>query len=82
MKRLFLAARHLASNREISADKAYKEATTYNDKANPVERRGRKATGPRFLRDAYRDAAKDIKTAGLSLTTVSGCAPFKHPYHR
>ena len=35
------------------------------DKAKPAERRGRKTTGPRFLRDAACDATKDPKTAGL-----------------
>ena len=35
------------------------------DKAKPVERRGRKATGPRFLREATEDFPKDPKIAGL-----------------
>ena len=38
-----------------------------NDKAKPVERRGRKATGPRFLREAKDDSPKDPKTAELPL---------------
>ena len=36
-----------------------------NDKAKPVKRRGRKATGPRFLREAKEDLPKDPKTAEL-----------------
>jgi hypothetical protein len=40
-------------------------STTNSDKAKPAERRGRKATGPRFLRDGACDATKDPKTAGL-----------------
>ena len=39
-----------------------------NDKAKPAERRLRKATGPRFLRDAVCDATKDPKTAGLPIS--------------
>jgi len=35
------------------------------DKAKPAERRGRKATGPRFLREAINDSPKDSKIAGL-----------------
>jgi len=37
------------------------------EKSKPAERQGRKATGPRFLRDAFDafDATKDPKTAGL-----------------
>ena len=42
----------------------YTEKIT-NDKAKPAERRGRKATGPRFLREAKEDSPKDLKTAGL-----------------
>ena len=34
-------------------------------KGKPAERQGRKATGPRPLPDAFRDAFKDPKTAGL-----------------
>jgi hypothetical protein len=30
-----------------------------NDKAKPAERRGRKATGPRFLREAKDDSPKN-----------------------
>ena len=30
-----------------------------NDKAEPAERRGRKATGPRFLREAMDDSPED-----------------------
>ena len=36
-----------------------------NEKAKPAERRGRKATGPRFLREAKDDSPKDPKIAGL-----------------
>ncbi len=36
-----------------------------NDKAKPAERRGRKATGPRFLREAMDDSPKDPKIAEL-----------------
>ncbi len=36
-----------------------------NDKAKPAERRGRKATGPRFLREATEDFPKEPKTAEL-----------------
>ncbi len=35
------------------------------DKDKPAKRWGRKATGPRFLRDAFDDATKDPKTAEL-----------------
>ncbi len=35
------------------------------DKAKPAKRRGRKATGPRFLREAKEDLPKDPKTAEL-----------------
>ncbi len=35
------------------------------DKAKPATRRGRKATGPRVLREAMDDSPKDPKTAGL-----------------
>jgi hypothetical protein len=38
-----------------------------HDKSKPAKRQGRKATGPRFLRDAYNDATKDPKIAGLPL---------------
>ncbi len=41
------------------------------DKAKPAERRGRKATGPRFLSDASRDASKDPKTPGCRHTWTS-----------
>ncbi len=42
-----------------------------DDKSKPAKRQGRKATGPRFLRDASNDATKDPKTAGLpSLVTL------------
>ena len=36
-----------------------------NEKAKPAKRRGRKATGPRFLREAMEDLPKDPKIAGL-----------------
>jgi len=36
-----------------------------DNKAKPVERRGRKATGPRFLREVMDDSPKDPKIAGL-----------------
>ncbi len=39
-----------------------------NVKAKPAERRGRKATGPRFLREATEDLPKDPKTAELPQT--------------
>ncbi len=35
------------------------------DKGKPDESRGRKATGPRSLRDAYNNATRDPKTAKL-----------------
>jgi len=35
------------------------------DKGKPDQSQGRKATGPRFLRHAFRDATKDTKIAGL-----------------
>ncbi len=37
-----------------------------NNKAKPAERRGRKDTGPRFLREVTDDLPKDPKTTGLS----------------
>jgi len=36
-----------------------------NDKAKPAERRGRKATGPRFLREAKERLPEGPKIAGL-----------------
>ncbi len=36
-----------------------------NDKTKPAERRGRKATGPRFLREVMADLPKGRKIAGL-----------------
>jgi hypothetical protein len=36
-----------------------------NDNAKPAERQGRKATGPRFLREVTEDSPKDPKTAEL-----------------
>jgi len=36
-----------------------------SDKAKPAEKRGRKAAGPRFLREAMEDSPKDPKIAGL-----------------
>ncbi len=35
------------------------------DKGKPDQSQGRKATGPRFLRDAFCYATKDSKIAGL-----------------
>ena len=35
------------------------------EKGNPGESQGRKAAGPRFLREAMDDSPKDPKTAGL-----------------
>ena len=37
------------------------------DKAKPAERRGRKGTGPRFLREATEDSPKDPKMAETPL---------------
>ena len=37
-----------------------------NDKASPAERRGRKATGPRFLREAMEDLPKDPRAAKIT----------------
>ncbi len=39
-----------------------------NDKAKPAERLGRKATGPRFLREATEGLPKDPKIAGLPIS--------------
>ena len=44
------------NNRIFSTGWAYKETTVNNDKAKPAERRGRKATGPCFLREAKDDS--------------------------
>ncbi len=44
------------------------------DKAKPAERRGRKATGPRFLREATDDLPKVPKTAELPTQTDSAGA--------
>ena len=41
--------------------------TLHRVKGKPGESRGRKATGPRFLRDAFRCATKDPKIAGLQV---------------
>ncbi len=41
------------------------------DKAKPAERRRRKATGPRFLREATEDLPKDPKTAELPIHEVA-----------
>ena len=43
------------------------------DKAKPAERRGRKATGPRFLREAMDDLPKDPKAAELPNLMQSRC---------
>ena len=37
------------NSRDLNSGQVYKEATIKNNKAKPAERRGRKATGPRFL---------------------------------
>ncbi len=42
-----------------------------NDKAKPAKRRGRDATGPRFLREAMDDSPKDPKTAELPIHEVA-----------
>ncbi len=49
---------------------AYKNDTLNSDKAKPAERWGRKATGPRFLREAMDDSPKDPKTAELPMTKL------------
>ncbi len=41
-----------------------------NDKAKPVQRRGRKATGPRFVREATDDSPKDATIAGLRSSLI------------
>ena len=40
-----------------------------SDKGNPDQSQGRKATGPRFLREATNDSPKDPKIAGLPIRT-------------
>ncbi len=45
--------------------KCYNSVTSNTDKAKPAQRRRRKATGPRFLREAMDDSPKDPKIAGL-----------------
>lgn len=53
-----------------------------NDKGNPALRRGRKATGLRFLRAATDDSPKDPRSLGAILEReenpqerFTGCAP-------
>ena len=48
-----------------AAARRIKKQQLSNNKAKPAERRGRKATGPRFLREATEDLPKDPKIAGL-----------------
>ena len=43
----------------------YTLVNSNSNKAKPVERRGRKATGPRFLRDAFNIATEGPTTAEL-----------------
>jgi len=43
----------------------YTYGTNKDDKIKPAERRGRKATDPRFLREATEDSPKDPKMAEL-----------------
>jgi hypothetical protein len=73
--------RHLATRWRLACDCLFLERDTYisalttyflrrinnfiADKGISVERQWRKATGPRFLRDANSDATKDPKIAGL-----------------
>jgi len=40
-----------------------------NDKAKPAERRARKATGPRFLREAMDDFPKDPRPPSCRIAT-------------
>ena len=42
------------------------------EKAKPAERRGRKATGPRFLREAMEDLPKDPRPPSCSPADSSG----------
>ena len=53
-----------ASNPSNPATANLTGAETTNDKAKPAERRGRKATGLRFLREAKGDTPKDPRSPG------------------
>ncbi len=48
----------------------------FTDKAKPAKRQGRKATGPRFLREVIIDSSLVLTTAGLQimlpLWTITG----------
>ncbi len=48
----------------------YNSVTSNTDKAKPTKRWRRKATGPRFLREAKDDSPKDPKTAELPKTKL------------
>jgi len=54
--------RHYGNNQDLSGGWAYNKSKTNNDKAKPVKRRGRKATGPRFLREAMEDLPKEPRS--------------------
>ncbi len=69
-RRLFEKAVIKLTIRKFRAAKRIKEDTT-NDKAKLAERRGRKAAGPRFLREATDDSLKDSKIAGLPISKSS-----------
>jgi len=48
---------------DFSSNRVYKDPTISTDKATSAERRGQRATGPRYLREATEDSSKDSKTA-------------------
>ncbi len=45
--------------------------SSYNYIAKPAERRGRKTTGPRFLREAMEDLPKDPRSPGCRVASTT-----------
>ena len=63
---LLILAYLLTANRPVKWRNQHKSVgSNYTDNAKPAERRGRKATGPRFLREAKDGPSKDPKIAEL-----------------
>jgi hypothetical protein len=50
------------------------------DKAKPAKRQGRKATGPRLLREAMDDTSKDPKIAGLPISRLGDKGQIDYEY--
>jgi hypothetical protein len=59
---------------------AYVRPDSGPDKGKPDQSQGPKDTGPRFLRDAFCDATKNPKIAGLPTRCAGSFNPQSHPY--